>query len=67
MTSLSTPDCNCGTLEANKHLLSVEQAQVQATEIVPDPVRQELVSLTSSLGRVAARDLHAPTQMALFR
>lgn len=66
MKPLPAGHCQCDSTEANRHLLTVEQARALASELVSGPVRQELVSLTSSLGRIAAKDLHAPKPMPFF-
>ena len=66
MKPLPTGHCQCDSHEANRILLSVEQAQAVAADLSIRPARQELVALSSALGRVAAKDLHAPKPMPFF-
>lgn len=66
MKPLPTGHCQCDAHEANRILLSVEQAQAVAADLSIRPARQELVALSSALGRVAAKDLHAPKPMPFF-
>lgn len=66
MEPLPIGHCQCDSPQESKNLLSVEEAQALALEIVSRPRGQELVSLLSSLGRIAAKNLYAPKPMPFF-
>ena len=66
MSAQPTARCQCDLHEANRLLLTVEQAQNLSLELVQKPKRQELVPLAGALERIAAKDLHAPKPMPFF-
>ena len=66
MNAQPTGQCQCDIHETSGHLLTVEQAQDLSMKLVAKPEQQELVSLPDALGRIAAKDLHAPKPMPFF-
>lgn len=66
MNALPLSHCLCDSPEANRDLLSVEQAQAVAVGLTKPVRKQELVVLKEALGRLVAKDLHAPREMPFF-
>jgi molybdopterin molybdotransferase len=61
-----THGCQCDSQEANRGLLSVDQARTIAVELAEPVSGSVLLPLGEALGRTAFKTLHAPAAMPFF-
>ena len=64
--NLALAGCGCDIERTHKRLLPVSEAVSLAHELVQPLAGTELVTLAGAVGRVLARDLHAPRPMPFF-
>ncbi len=64
--TLAHAGCDCTASDASRHLMPVDEAIDRALGMVSRLGATELVPLADAVGRVLARDLHAPRPMPFF-